>query len=77
PSPRYGRGTLKFWLPFSQIWEKGLGDEGKSFSLLKNYRFQDRRGLTNFFGKSRAVLMVVNSDRPYLCVEKGRIQEYS
>ncbi|MHC5732021.1 MAG: hypothetical protein ACYTXY_49750, partial [Nostoc sp.] len=19
--------TLKFWLPFSQIWEKGLGDE--------------------------------------------------
>ncbi|QFS44694.1 hypothetical protein GXM_02169 [Nostoc sphaeroides CCNUC1] len=36
---------MKFWLPFSQIWEKGLGDEGKSFSLPKNYRFQDRRSL--------------------------------
>jgi len=45
PSPIYGRGSLKFWLPFSQIWEKGLGDEGKSFSSVKNYRFQDRRGL--------------------------------
>jgi hypothetical protein len=31
PSPKDGRGTLKFWLPFSHIWEKGLGDEGKSF----------------------------------------------
>jgi hypothetical protein len=30
PSPKDGRGTLKFWLLFSQIWEKGLGDEGKS-----------------------------------------------
>jgi hypothetical protein len=20
---------LDFWLPFSQVWEKGLGDEGK------------------------------------------------
>jgi len=46
PSPISGRGTLKFWLPFSQIWEKGLGDEGKSFLSPKNYRFQDRRGLT-------------------------------
>jgi hypothetical protein len=45
PSPRHGRGTLKFWLPFSHIWEKGLGDEGKSFSSGKNYRFQDRYGL--------------------------------
>jgi hypothetical protein len=35
PSPRdpqlgvAGRGTLKGFLPFSQFWEKGLGDEGK------------------------------------------------
>jgi hypothetical protein len=41
-----GRGTLKFWLPFSHIWEKGLGDEGKFFSSGKNYRFQDRYGLS-------------------------------
>jgi hypothetical protein len=44
PSPIYGRGTLKFWLPFSHIWEKGLGDEGKSFGKGLNYRFQYRRG---------------------------------
>jgi hypothetical protein len=33
PSPNSGRGSkkLSFWLrlPFSQNWEKGLGDEGK------------------------------------------------
>jgi hypothetical protein len=39
-----GRGTT--WrLPFTQIWEKGLGDEGFFFSYGKNYSFQDGRGL--------------------------------
>jgi hypothetical protein len=39
-----GRGTT-LRLPFSQIWEKGLGDEGFFFSYGKNYSFQDGRGL--------------------------------
>jgi hypothetical protein len=28
PSPKLGRKTLNVPLPFSQTWEKGLGDEG-------------------------------------------------
>ncbi|WP_375468075.1 hypothetical protein [uncultured Nostoc sp.] len=44
PSPKFGRGT-SFRLPFSQIWEKGLGDEGFFFSYAKNYSFQGGRCL--------------------------------
>ncbi len=29
PSPNTGRGGVKVRFPFSQGWEKGLGDEGK------------------------------------------------
>ncbi|MEH2011417.1 hypothetical protein, partial [Nostoc sp.] len=32
-------------LPFSQYWEKGLGDEGFFFSYRKNYSFQGGRSL--------------------------------
>jgi hypothetical protein len=39
-----GRGTT-LRLPFSQIWEKGLGDEGLFLSYRKNYSFQGGRGL--------------------------------
>ena len=29
PSPKFGRGSHKrIFLPFSQVWEKGPGDEG-------------------------------------------------
>ena len=30
PSPKLGRGEQDFRFPFSQSWEKGLGDEGFS-----------------------------------------------
>ncbi|MGG6288098.1 hypothetical protein ACQ4M3_41650 [Leptolyngbya sp. AN03gr2] len=29
PSPKFGRGEQEFRFPFSQAWEKGLGDEGR------------------------------------------------
>jgi two-component system sensor histidine kinase ChiS len=34
PSPNIGRGTSSHSLPFSQFWEKGPGDEGRSVSRL-------------------------------------------
>jgi len=38
PSPYKGRGT-SFRLPFSQIWEKGLGDEGLFLFIGKELQF--------------------------------------
>jgi hypothetical protein len=57
PSPIFGRGILKVSLPFSHIWEKGLGDEGKSFSSEKNYTFQDRRGLEEITGDYKLIVI--------------------
>jgi hypothetical protein len=48
PSPNSGRGT-SILLPFSQYWEKGLGDEGDSkteVQLLEKHPY----GFTNHLG---------------------------
>jgi hypothetical protein len=41
PSPKLGRGT-SIRLPLSQVWEKGVGDEGESAKLGCTRLFKDR-----------------------------------